>query len=57
MFGIYVEKSGRWEKVFVAHSIFSGNIIAYKYAKDYNWPVAILVDETTGEVLTEYRRK
>lgn len=57
MFGIYVEKSGRWEKVFVAHSIFSGNIIAYKYAKDYNWPVAILVDENTGEVLTEYRRK
>ena len=57
MFGIYVKNLGDWQKVFIAHSIFSGNIIAYKYAKDYNWPVATLVDETTGEVLTEYRRK
>lgn len=56
MFGIYVKNFGDWQKVFVAHSEFSGNLIAYKYAKQFNWPVAILIDESTGEVLKEYRR-
>lgn len=56
MFGIYVRNLSDWQKVFTAHSEFSGNLIAYKYAKQYNWPVAILIDESTGEVLKKYRR-
>lgn len=56
MFGIYVKNLGDWQKVFTAHSVFSGNLIAYKYAKQYNWPNSILIDEETGEVLIEYRR-